>query len=119
MLTKKQIARLRREGLFPKVKKVKQLRYWNGRGHGKYKDHHLNVAAYTKRQAAQLIAAAAHGEENLNTPYYVNSYTRELNIYYFECWGNDMKGVVVSVPSVFATKGYGDEREFELVYEIK
>jgi hypothetical protein len=37
---------------------MKQLKIWNGRGHGKFSGGSIYVAAHSKKQAAELISQA-------------------------------------------------------------
>jgi hypothetical protein len=61
---------------------AKKLKFWNGRGHGKYNKRHLSVAAYSMKHAAEIIA------EVCGAPY-VNAH--EIKTYYSNCWGFKMK----------------------------
>jgi hypothetical protein len=57
---------------------AKQLKYWNGRGCGKYfRTHNINVAAYSKKQAAEIITIATNGYCTVS----------EITVYFFNCWG--------------------------------
>lgn len=38
--------------------KTKKLKIWNGRGHRKYEKYHIYVAAYSIKQATELINTA-------------------------------------------------------------
>jgi len=40
---------------------MKTLKIWNGRGYGKYINSNIYVAAYTQKQAAELVTEACHG----------------------------------------------------------
>lgn len=84
-------------------KQQKKLRFWNGRTQGNNfpKGCSLNVAAFTKKQACELIGKAA----DLSGP--ISGI--ELNNYYSECWGNDMKGLEATTtePCVYLTSIYG------------
>jgi hypothetical protein len=72
---------------------AKTLKIWNGRGHGlKYGKYHVYVAAYTQKQAAELLSKA------LNS----NIDTNEIRVYYSSgCWGNSMVGIEATEPCVY------------------
>jgi hypothetical protein len=76
----------------------KQLKKWNGRGagNGQYKNGHTYVAAFSKKQAAELINQAL---EALVTVY-------EIDHYYAPCWGNAMNGIEPLMPCVYVTKDH-------------
>jgi hypothetical protein len=77
---------------------AKQLKIWNGRSHGhKYKRHHVYVAAYSMKQAAELVSIACFGEEH---PYIVS--VSEIAVYYSKgVWGDRMKGIEATEPCVY------------------
>ena len=63
--------------------KVKKLKIWNGRGDYHTYDH-FYVAAYTQKQAVELINKFA----------YIEISTYELKKYYAHgCWGTSMKDI--------------------------
>lgn len=73
---------------------MRTLKIWNGRGHGKFDNGHIYVAAYTQKQAAELIAEAC------NSPWIT---THEIRTYYSKgCWGNSMDGIEPTEPCVYA-----------------
>jgi len=80
---------------------AKQLKIWNGRGYGRTYDRgHIYVAAYSQKQAAELVSRACHGDEY---PDLVS--TNEIRVYYSAgCWGNPMDGITPTEPCVYATK---------------
>lgn len=80
---------------------AKQLKIWNGRGHGNiYGRGHIYVAAYSTKQAAELVSRACFGEEH---PDLVS--INELNVYYSKgAWGDSMNGIEATEPCVYATK---------------
>ena len=79
---------------------AKQLKIWNGRGHGNtYGRGHIYVAAYSRKQAAELVSRACFGDEH---PDLVS--TNEIKNYYSDCWGTPMNGIVATEPCVYATK---------------
>lgn len=70
---------------------AKQLKLWNGRGHGKYNKRHINVAAYSQKQAAELVAQACATYISIG----------EIREFYSQCWGNSMKGITPTIPCVY------------------
>jgi len=71
---------------------AKKLKLWNGRGHGYvYGKYSLSVAAYSQKQAAELINQACNVK-------YVN--TSEIRDFYSSCWGNSMQGIEPTEPCV-------------------
>ena len=69
---------------------AKQLKLWNGRGH-------IYVAAYTQKQAAELVSRASYGDEHPNL-----ISTNEIKDYYsFGSWGNSMNGIIPTEPCVY------------------
>ena len=86
---------------------ARKLKIWNGRGHGKnYQKGHIYVAAYTQKQAAELVSKACFGED---CPNHIS--TNEIREYYSDCWSNPMKGIEPTEPCVYASKKYGDKPE--------
>lgn len=77
---------------------MKKLKYWNGRGHGMYSRHHISVAAYTQKQAAELVSRACYPNSRSAVPW-IN--VREIREYYSPCWGDDMDGVVPDAPCLY------------------
>lgn len=69
------------------------LKIWNGRGHGKYDQKHIYVAAYSAKQACELIGKACE----LGRAMSIN----EINVYYSKCWGNAMDGIIPTEPCVY------------------
>lgn len=80
---------------------AKQLKIWNGRGHGRtYGRGHIYVAAYSRKQAAELVSIACFGDE---IPHVISS--NEIKVYFSaDCWGTPMNGIVPTEPCVYATK---------------
>jgi hypothetical protein len=72
------------------------LKVWNGRGHGKHSKKHINVAAYTKKQAAELIGIACECMVSVS----------EITVYYSDCWGNSMNDIVPTEPCVYIDEKY-------------
>ena len=82
------------------MKKEKILKLWNGRGHGyTHNRHHFNVAAYTQKQAAELVSIAS------GFPISVS----EIRVYYSNCWGNSMKGIIPTEPIVYVNEPFGKD----------
>lgn len=87
-----------------------QLKIWNGRAHGKYaaggNRHHVYVAAYSAKQAAELVGQACE------TPCVS---VHEINVYYSKgCWGDSMDGIVPTEPCVYLKKEY-DGKPFRVI----
>ena len=84
--------------------KHKNLKIWNGRAHGhKYDRHHAYVAAYSMKQAAELLSMAFFGNET-KTLISIN----EISKYYAKgAWGNRMIGIGAEEPCVYLC----DERD--------
>lgn len=79
------------------MKSKKQLKFWNGRGHGKYQGRHISVCAYSVAEACELISKVCK----------VRVSPSEIKIYYGKCWGNDMAGIKPTSPCVYATNVFG------------
>jgi hypothetical protein len=79
----------------------KKLKIWNGRGQGRiYGDGHIYVAAYSQKQAVELVSKACYGNEH---PDLVS--ISELRTYYHaDAWGNAMNGIIPTEACVYATK---------------
>ncbi len=78
--------------------KMRTLKKWNGRGHGKLSNQHINIAAYSQKQAAELVGEACG--------YYDTIGITEIREYYSQCWGNSMDGIEPTEPCVYAEKNY-------------
>jgi len=76
---------------------MKILKKWNGRGHYKLNSHHIYVAAYSQKQAAELVGQAC-GLQTVGIS--------EIREYYSPCWGNPMNGIEPTEPCVYAEKNY-------------
>lgn len=88
---------------------AKALKIWNGRGHGKFNHGHFYVAAYTKKEACELISIAA-GRENWPISLH------ELNTYYSEgAWGNQMDGIIPTEPCLYATENFHDNNPIKII----
>lgn len=73
------------------------LKIWNGRGHGKYDIKHISVAAYSKKQAAEIIGIACECHVSVS----------EITVYYSACWGNGMMDIIPVEPCVYIEEKYG------------
>lgn len=77
---------------------MKTLKIWNGRSSGsKYNRHHVYVAAYSTKQAAELVSLACFGVGRKDLiP------VREINVYYSKgAWGDTMNGIIAEEPCVY------------------
>jgi hypothetical protein len=75
---------------------AKKLKLWNGRGHGKYDRGHISVAAYSQKQAAELVSIACFGVEHSNMVS-----VNEIRKYYNNRWGDGMSNIEPSEPCVY------------------
>lgn len=81
---------------------AKELKIWNGRGHGAYIGWTIYVAAYSIKQAAEIVGIAS----GLRFPVGVN----EIREYYSKgLWGIHMEGVVPTEPCAYVGKNFGKE----------
>lgn len=80
-------------------KKQRTLKLWNGRGHGKYSKKHISVAAYSKKQAAEIISAACNSIVSVN----------EISNYYANCWGDNMVGINPEQPCVYVSENFSNQ----------
>jgi len=82
---------------------AKTLKIWNGRGHGKYDRGHFYVAAYSNKQATELIGNASECHISGN----------EIKKYYsIDCWGNAMDGIIPTEPCVYIVEDeYSPDRK--------
>lgn len=86
---------------------ARKIKIWNGRGHGKYLNGHIYVAAYSQKHAAELVSKACFGNDQ---PDIVSSY--EIKKYYSpDCWGNSMEGIEATEPCVYASTKHSDKPE--------
>lgn len=71
----------------------KELKIWNGRGHGsKYDKGTFYVAAYSMKQAVELISSVSSR--------YIT--TSEIKNYYsLGSWGNSMDDIIPTEPCVY------------------
>lgn len=77
---------------------AKTLKIWNGRSYGyKYKRHHVYVAAYSRKQAAELVSMACFGEDfkNAVSPNEIKTY------YSANAWGVHMADITPTEPCVY------------------
>lgn len=83
----------------------KRLKIWNGRGHGKYLNHSIYVAAYSRAEAARLVAKACDANVSAN----------EIKNYYSpDAWGRQMDGITAVGPCVYVGKRY-DEKPVKII----
>lgn len=77
---------------------MKVLKIWNGRCHGaKYRRHHAYVAAYSIKQARELLSMAFFGKEHPN----LISGSEIRDYYNAGSWGNVMEGIEPTEPCVY------------------
>lgn len=80
---------------------TKKLKKWNGPGpcSGIYNKWRINVAAYSQKQAVELIDT-----------YVPNSFASitEIREYFSPCWGNDMEGISPIDPSLYVCSPNGE-----------
>jgi hypothetical protein len=74
---------------------AKTLKVWNGRGHGDYNRSHFYVAAYTNKEACELIGKAAGYDRSIGASELKNYYSKN-------CWGTPMAGITPTEPCVYA-----------------
>jgi hypothetical protein len=75
---------------------ARELKLWNGRhpnGRGS-----VYAAGYTKKQVIEMLELAYPTGGN------INSWNRELDIYWSKCWGNSMDGITPEVGAFFLSK---------------
>lgn len=70
---------------------AKKLKMWNGRGLGRLNNYHISVAAYSQKQAAELVSEASGIRAGIS----------EIRDYYSPCWGNSMDGITPEIPCVW------------------
>ncbi|MDD5013521.1 MAG: hypothetical protein PHW73_00280 [Atribacterota bacterium] len=81
---------------------MKTLKIWNGRGHNKYQGYHLFVAAYSVRQAAEIVGIACGLMSSIGV--------WEINNYYCKgLWGMSMQDIIPTEPCVYAEKIIGEK----------
>lgn len=71
---------------------ARKLKIWNGRGHGVYNNYHISIAAYTQKQALEMLASVCKSYISPN----------EIRTYWCDCWGNDMNGIEPTEPCLYA-----------------
>lgn len=88
---------------------MKSLKIWNGRGHGKYNNGYIYVAAYSNKQACELVGKACE----CYGPISANELT---NYYHKGAWGNDMDGIVPTEPCVYVQeKRFGTDKPKRII----
>ena len=70
---------------------MKVLKVWNGRGHRKYDKAHIYVAAYSQKQAIELVNEACNCWIGLS----------EIRNYYSPVWGDNMEGIEPTEPCLY------------------
>ena len=78
---------------------MKTLKVWNGKGFGKYDQYFIYVAAYTKKQALELINKACFNRLDMVSYKYFTDY-------YANCWGNAMNGIIPTEPCLYVEKNH-------------
>lgn len=73
---------------------ARTLKIWNGRGYGKYNHDHFFVAAYTNKEACELIGKAAGYNRSIGDSELRNYYSKD-------CWGTPMDGITPTEPCVY------------------
>lgn len=73
------------------MKSNKILFFWTGKGQGRYSNYHINVAAYSRKQAGKLISLACG--------YKVTD--SDINNSYSTRWGHNMNNFIIEYPCVF------------------
>jgi len=86
------------------IKSARTLKIWNVRVHGhKYQRHHAYVAAYSMKQAAEMLSMAFYGSEHKDL-----ISINEISKYYHKgAWGNDMNGIEPVEPCVYLCDSSG------------
>jgi len=87
---------------------AKTLKIWNGRGHGDFTNGHFYVAAYTKKQACELIGKASGYKSPI-------SYSEITNYYSEGSWGNSMDGIIPTEPCIYCTNNQTHTNPIKLV----
>lgn len=93
---------------------AKKIKIWNGRGHGKYLNGCFYIAAYSVKQAVELVNKAL-GHSAITAS--------EINAYYHKnSWGNSMDGIEPIEPAVYAQTAknrWNNEKSLLELYECK
>ena len=80
---------------------AKKLKIWNGSGCGsEYINGHLYVAAYSQKQAVEVINQAC--SSNVTISHFKNYFSEGS-------WGNDMNHIIPTEPCVYAAKHFRDK----------
>ena len=92
---------------------MKKLNLYNGHWSiGKYKHHHLYIAAHSDKHAAELVSMALYGIDNKDC---VRVHT--IKTYFYKgCWGNPMKDIEATKPCVYAISEIPNQKEIKLIY---
>lgn len=76
----------------------KQLKKWNGRIWIEGKQSKCNIAAYSQKQAADLLTQASGVRNALG----------EIKIYFSPTWGNSMNGITPEEPCLYVEDKLND-----------
>jgi hypothetical protein len=88
---------------------AKQLKIWNGRGHGKHDKGHIYVAAYSQKQATELVSLACYELPDIIS-------VNEIRNYYSPAWGNSMDGIEPTEPCVYVQeRAYSTEKPVRVI----
>ena len=71
---------------------AKKLKKWNGTAIYNRKQVHVNIAAYSQKQAREILSSAGgfgYVQSNL------------ISDYFSDCWGNSMDGIEPTEPSIW------------------
>lgn len=89
---------------------AKNLKIWNGRGHGNYDKGHIYVAAYSQKHAAELVSLACYERPDLINAYEIRNYFSE------GAWGNSMNGIEPTEPCVYVKeKPFSTEKPVRVI----
>lgn len=83
--------------------KHKELKKWNGRSGGEYKRGSFYIAAYTKKQAGELLSRLLYSVSEPDE-FLTNRCIREINEFYSPHWGNPMEDINPTEPCVYYRK---------------
>lgn len=81
----------------------KELKKWNGGGGG-HKQGSVYIAAYTKKQAGELLAKFKGYADFCKLV--EGRMNREIKNYFSPCWGNPMAGIEPTEPCLYWSKRY-------------
>lgn len=89
---------------------VKQLKKWKGgMNSGKYKNMDFYVAAYSRKEAAEIVSTITG-----------NRITEShIKIYCAMCWGNAMNGIEPTEPCLYVNKKFAGSDTVQKLFPIK